>query len=289
MPIVVIVFVHFLLYYILSLTFLRRERKQESDDEVELSVNEHPYGYCTLKPILGMELLMAQLLFSVYFAIYFDVLYQDHPYLAQYLCIYYPMIIGAMKAIQTYCVKEYDVESIYEFISLAMAAFPYKFLFISVDIPIVAASILVIKFGYKATIYIGAYLPFYIKCKKKLNCCKKNKDGDQQPSDYKLQKLETRNFMMQSGKKATKGSRNDPFNPKLDMSTHNPPKTDERVQNIIIPEEKEEQEGFEDNPNDQSKNYLKNMNSIDQDINEAVYVSSTKKFLVNFSKFPIMK
>lgn len=158
-PIILIILSHFVVYFYLFSAINCFPDRGSSDGEMTGNHMQKQFRYYILKPVCGMELLLSQLLFSIYFAILFDIVYEDQPYLAEYLCIYYPMVIGIMKAAQEFCVKEYDVEVIYEYISLGLAAFPYKFLFFSVDLPIVAAALLVIKFGYKFTIYFVVYLP----------------------------------------------------------------------------------------------------------------------------------
>jgi len=71
--------------------------------------------------------------------------------------------------VQGYFIKEYDVETIYEFLSLGMAAFPYRFLFLSVDLPTIAAFLAGVKFVYKTIVYFMIYSPQFLKIKKKFS------------------------------------------------------------------------------------------------------------------------
>lgn len=81
--------------------------------------------------------------------------------------------------------KKYDVETIYEFLSLGLAAFPYRFLFFSVDLPIVAIVIVCIKFTYKTIGYFVVYLPCSIRLKKRFSKKEKaeEKIGDKPSGD----------------------------------------------------------------------------------------------------------
>ena len=106
---------------------------------------------------------MVQLVTSIYLAIAFDEIYQRRNYLAQIICVFYPPIMGSIKSLQNYFIKDYDVETIYEFLSLGLAAFPYRFLFLSVDLPLIAAGIVTIKLTYKMTSYFFLFTPLGIR------------------------------------------------------------------------------------------------------------------------------
>ena len=57
----------------------------------------------------------------------------------------------------------FDVEEIYEFASLSLAAMPYRFLFLGVDNPITASIVVSIKFVYKILLDVVIFTPWYIK------------------------------------------------------------------------------------------------------------------------------
>ena len=69
--------------------------------------------------------------------------------LAPMICVIYPLLLGSIKYLQMKSVAEFDMDDVYEFAGLALAAFPYRFVFFGID-TIPAVSILItIKFGYK--------------------------------------------------------------------------------------------------------------------------------------------
>lgn len=109
----------------------------------------------------------------------FEEVYIRQPYFAQFICLFYPIGIGAIKYSQGLLLSKYKVDTIYEFISLGLAALPYKFIFLNIDLPLVIIFIILIKFGYKTFGYFIIFLPCSQKLKQKLR--KKNEIVEDQP------------------------------------------------------------------------------------------------------------
>ena len=120
------------------------------------------------KAMVGILLLIFQLLVSVYLGISHDKMYEIQPYIAPLVCMVYPLIIGSIKAIQLKMILAYDVEIIYEFLSLNLASLPYRFLYLNIDLPIIAAGVLIIKFSYKIFFYVIMFIPCIYHWKTKI-------------------------------------------------------------------------------------------------------------------------
>ena len=80
----------------------------------------------------------------------------------------YPIVIGSIKSVQMKMVRMFDVEELYEFLSLNLGAFPYRFLYLGIDSYLIAALIIAIKFIYKTLTYVIFYLPKYRELAKRL-------------------------------------------------------------------------------------------------------------------------
>mmetsp|Transcript_14579 Transcript_14579/g.12834 ORF Transcript_14579/g.12834 Transcript_14579/m.12834 type:complete len:100 (-) Transcript_14579:903-1202(-) len=98
-------FTHFFSYYIFSKHWSCSVKiKNEGNPNKIAKGQAKPGGFKTTiwLPIFGMELLLVQLIISIYLAICFDEIYQRISYLAQIVCICYPFIMGSIKSLQNY-------------------------------------------------------------------------------------------------------------------------------------------------------------------------------------------
>ena len=94
-----------------------------------------------LKSCIGVELLLIQLIVSVYLGAFYDLTSQKAAFAAPIICVMYPIIIGSIKSLQIMVVKVFDVDQFYEFLSLNLGAFPYRFLYLGIDSYAIAAII----------------------------------------------------------------------------------------------------------------------------------------------------
>jgi len=99
-PISATLFIHFILFYLLNFLYDRLIKVKAEDTAASSSREAELKSYLPLKPALGIQLLLFQLLISIYFAVVFDLTYQSMPYLAQSFCILYPVLIGTAKTFQ---------------------------------------------------------------------------------------------------------------------------------------------------------------------------------------------
>ena len=142
MPVVIIYVVHFGLFFLVNLIMLR----------INIAYKSLHKAYA----ILSTEFLILELMAAVYLGYAFSVIYEINQYLALTVWISYPIIIGVIKKMQEMFIKEFHIEEIFEFMALNIAAFPYRFIYLSIDSPFPAAGVLVIKFSYKSLTYIIA-------------------------------------------------------------------------------------------------------------------------------------
>ena len=106
--------------------------------------------------ILSTEFLILELMAAVYLGYAFSVIYAINQYLALSVWVSYPIFIGVIKKLQEKFIKEFHIEEIFEFMALNIAAFPYRFIYLTIDSPFPAAGVLAIKFSYKSLNYIVA-------------------------------------------------------------------------------------------------------------------------------------
>ena len=142
MPVAIIYIVHFGLFYLINLIMLR----------IKIAYKSLHKAYA----ILSTEFLILELMAAVYLGYAFSVIYAINQYLALTVWVSYPIIIGVIKKMQEMFIKEFHIEEIFEFMALNIAAFPYRFIYLSIDSPFPAAGVLVIKFSYKSLTYIIA-------------------------------------------------------------------------------------------------------------------------------------
>ena len=125
-PLLLAFLTHFLLFYLLSLLMFK-ERKE---------------GFMNiLKSCTGVELLLIQLIISVYLGAFYDLTSQKAAFAAPIIWVMYPIIIGSIKSLQMKVIRVFDVEQFYEFLSLNLGAFPYRFLYLGIDSYAIAAII----------------------------------------------------------------------------------------------------------------------------------------------------
>lgn len=74
---------------------------------------------------------------------------------APIICFAYPIVIGLIKKVMLKSIEPFGMDDIYEFASLAMAAFPYRFLFFGLDSILAMAIIMGVKFIYKWVGHFG--------------------------------------------------------------------------------------------------------------------------------------
>ena len=174
MPVATIYWVHFGLFYLINFIMLR--------------INISFKSIQKLYAVLATEFIILELMAAVYLGYAFSVVYNINQYLALCLCISYPIVIGTIKKLQEKFIKEFHIEEIFEFMALNVAAFPYRFIYLSIDSPLPAAGVLIIKFTYKSLSYIVVWIPKIRKILKrlkqlkssvtaKLNPCKKRKES----------------------------------------------------------------------------------------------------------------
>ena len=112
-----------------------------------------------IRSSLGFQLLCAQLLAGLMFEILIELLSKYFPnYLIFSFCYLYPIMQGTIKAILSYFTKNFELDDIYEFAALGIAAFPYRFLFFNVDSVWSVVVVLTVKFTYKIFahfVYVG--------------------------------------------------------------------------------------------------------------------------------------
>ena len=106
--------------------------------------------------ILSTEFLILELMAAVYLGYAFSVIYAINQYLALSVWVSYPIVIGVIKKLQEKFIKEFHIEEIFEFMALNIAAFPYRFIYLTIDSPFPATGVLAIKFSYKSLNYIVA-------------------------------------------------------------------------------------------------------------------------------------
>lgn len=70
-------------------------------------------------------------------------------------CVVYPIIMGSIKLVHTRVVDKFEMEDIFEFNSLALAAFPYRFVFFGIDRIPEMFILLGVKTSYKIYINFG--------------------------------------------------------------------------------------------------------------------------------------
>ena len=86
--------------------------------------------------------------------------------------------------------EPFQVEEIYEFAALSLAAMPYRFVILDVDNFGTAFVIITIKFSYKLLIYYVMYTKWYVKIKNKIFSRKNNCQIEASPQDSENEKQE---------------------------------------------------------------------------------------------------
>ena len=127
-PLLLAFFVHFAWFYILSILFFKEIRERLMN---------------VARSWIGIELLLIQLIVAVYLGATYDLVNANNKYLAPIIWAIYPIVIGSIKGIQMKVVSIFNVEQIYEFLSLNLAAFPYRFLYLGVDSYLLASMIII--------------------------------------------------------------------------------------------------------------------------------------------------
>lgn len=219
-------------YYFLNLESSNTQNKNnEHSNQKDQNVQ---INYCAIGPILALELLLIQLLFSMYIGMAFEEVYVREPYAAQFVCMLYPIGIGIIKISQYSLIKGYKVDTLYRFVSLGLAAMPYKFIYLNIDLPIVVGFVILVKFIYKTAAYFVLYLPWIHKIWSKW--VKKTKKSGS-PNNPKRAKIESTTFV--TGKTAKRSLNQTPvqkftFGPtkmaKIDLS--NLPRLDQEEEEI---------------------------------------------------------
>ena len=147
-PLLVAFLSHFISFYLLNLIVFKN-RKLEF-----LNI---------IRSCIGVELLLIQLIVAVYLGVFYDLTSEKVALAAPLIWVMYPIVIGSIKSVQMKFVRIFDVEELYEFLSLNLGAFPYRFLYLGVDSYLLATLTIAIKFIYKTLVYFIFYLP---KCRK---------------------------------------------------------------------------------------------------------------------------
>lgn len=121
-----------------------------------------------------------ELLVAIYMGLLFPIFYKISIWLGLTVCLFYPIMIGTIKALQSWFIKSFEMDEVFEFVDLNLAAFPYRFIFLSIDSPLAVCGVLLIKFSYKSLSYLIVFVPFVRKlmlklkqAKSKLNPCRK--------------------------------------------------------------------------------------------------------------------
>lgn len=70
---------------------------------------------------------------TFYFAYAIDLFAKFQPMYAGLLCSLYPNYIGIQKKLLFKIIKPFKMEEVYEFGSLAFAAMPYRFIYLTLD------------------------------------------------------------------------------------------------------------------------------------------------------------
>ena len=112
-----------------------------------------------IKSCIGVELLLIQLVVAVYLGAFYDLTNQKVALAAPLIWVMYPIVIGSIKSVQMKMIRMFDVEELYEFLSLNLGAFPYRFLYLGIDSYLIAALIIAIKFIYKTLTYCSSMYP----------------------------------------------------------------------------------------------------------------------------------
>jgi predicted transport protein len=182
----IIVFaLHFWLFFLLNRLIL----KIESKSSLKLK----------FMAMVGMQMLIGQLALALYFGLAFNKLTEINRYLAIIVWVCYPIGIGMVKMIEQKLISPFEVDEIYEFASLSLAAMPYRFIFLDVDNFVVAILIIIFKIAYKVTTNFIIFTPLFIKIKNK--CLRKNlKIKDEQNEDTNIRSV--RNIPKQLNLKA---------------------------------------------------------------------------------------
>lgn len=161
MPWTVVFFIHFTGFYIGYKWFLNVEIQESWKKK--------------LMAMFGMQTLILQLTVSLYFGYAFDEVSAYNPIIGALMWTLYPLLIGAVKSIEQKLTAPFEVEEIYEFTSLSLAAMPYRFIFLGVDRLLIAFIIIIIKFSYKTSFDFIVFTPFYLRCRKR---CSRKKVND---------------------------------------------------------------------------------------------------------------
>lgn len=117
-----------------------------------LNVKLLPSIKIRLMAMFGMQTLILQLTVSLYFAYAFNKITGYNRYIGAAFCGAYPLLIGIVKTLESKLTEPFEVQEIYEFAALSLAAMPYRFVFLGVDRIETAMIIILIKFMYKSSL-----------------------------------------------------------------------------------------------------------------------------------------
>lgn len=121
------------------------------------------------RAILGPFNLVLQLTSVFFFAECVDLANKAYRHGAPLACAFYPIMIGVQKGILFLIVEPFDMQEVYEFASLAFAAMPYRFIYLTLDEWDQAAIVFAIKYFYKFIVYFST-----LKYEKHIKSTKKN-------------------------------------------------------------------------------------------------------------------
>ena len=102
-----------------------------------------------LRSVVSLQLMVAQLLGALTFEWIFTQTNQMSKYSAPIVCYLHPIIQGTIKWMLETSIEKFDMGDVYEFSALAIAAFPYRFLFFQIDQLIAIGVLMFVKFSYK--------------------------------------------------------------------------------------------------------------------------------------------
>ena len=106
-----------------------------------------------IRAIFGPLNLVMQLTMTFYFAYSLSLINSISPTAAPFFCAIYPEFIGIQKRILFWFVSPFEMDEVYEFGSLAFAAMPYRFIYLSLDQWSQASVVFAIKYAYKLIVY----------------------------------------------------------------------------------------------------------------------------------------